>query len=90
MYRSIDDFFVRKPKSLVVRQQPDAVLSPSEGTVVSFSSVSLLKTLWVKQKAFSISGMGVPDPYLGELEGGTVMVFKLGKGGYFLVFVRHY
>jgi phosphatidylserine decarboxylase len=76
-YTSIDDFFTRKYKTLDVVPDPNAVLSPSEGTVVGFASVDLMKQIWVKQKACSLATMGIPDCYLKNLDGGAILVFML-------------
>lgn len=76
-YPSIDAFFTRKYQSMRLRTNPEAIVSPSEGTVVAYTSVSLMQRLWVKQKACTLANMGVPQEYLGRLEGGTVCCLKL-------------
>lgn len=76
-YPSVDAFFTRKYESLRVVEDDRLLLAPSEGTVVAYSSVALMQTLWIKQKAFTLANTGIPEQYVKSLEGGSVFSFKL-------------
>ena len=77
-YKSIDEFFTRSYATLNWGvKRPRSVISPSEGTVVAFESVSLMQELWVKQKSLSLQTMGIPNQYLQALKDCTVIYLKL-------------
>lgn len=77
-YRSVDDFFTRKYKKLVINRDPNSILAPSEGTVVGYASLDTAASIWIKQKLCTLQNMGIPDKYVREMgERQNVQIYKL-------------
>ena len=78
-YESVDDFFTRQPAvspNLRVLRE-NILVSPCEGTVVAFDSISRAQRFWIKQKPFSLSKMGIPTEVQDKLINGNILIFKL-------------
>ena len=76
-YKSIDDFFTRKYRCFMIHPSSKTIISPTEGTVLGYSSIDTMKKLCVKQKNFTLSGIGIPDKFLNTMDKSNVFIFKL-------------
>ena len=78
-YESVDDFFTRQPAASPNLQvlRENILVSPCEGTVVAFDSISRAQRFWIKQKPFSLRKMGIPTEVQDKLINGNILIFKL-------------
>jgi len=77
-YQSVNEFFTRQYSQLTVGPNPTALLAPSEGTVVGFTSMDIAHDIWIKQKHCSLQTMGIPSTYIHKMgERQIIQVYKL-------------
>ncbi|KAK2962421.1 Phosphatidylserine decarboxylase [Blattamonas nauphoetae] len=78
-FSSLNAFFTRKlkPGARTIEGDDSVVVSPSDGRLVSYSSVSEATTLWIKGTGFSVRSCLQNDELFNSVKDGSIIIARL-------------
>lgn len=83
-YKTFNEFFIRKlkPDTRPFDKNPDAVISPADGTIIVFENISQTMCFPVKECNFNLATFLANARLAHDYEGGTLVLLRLAPWDY--------